>query len=414
MKQIRRKIYNISKKTGDKLGFDLPYFVENGFWVLLSQFVNMAASFAVSVVFARYLPKEIFGEYQLVISIVGILAIISYSGLNTSILRSVAKGYDYSYLSAVKFSFKKSLVAVPVFTGISIWYYFKDKPEISVVFIIAGLLFTFIYAHRKWGAYLQGKQQYEKVVKRQIIQNITLNGLLVLSAIFFSENLIIIAFTYLIVNAGFETFWHYRTKKSISNTKIDDDCIPYGKYMTKMGLLANLILYFDKIIIGFIDIKLLPVYAIALKLFDIIKQILKRFFSITAPKFAKQNVTIGKDKILLLLFVGIVSSVLLYLFSEPFIVYFFTEDYRQSAIIFKKLIFVLPLIFVSPLFANKANAEKDKDKISKMFIVVPLISIVSSVLVLIFTGNIEYFVLTKVFSAQIAYFIFLVPIFKKN
>ena len=414
MKKLRRKIYNISKKSGDRFGFDLPYFVENGFWVLLSQFVNMATSFAMSVVFARYLPKEIFGEYQLVISIVGTLAIVSYSGLNTSILRSVAKDYDYSYISAVKFSFKKSLFAIPVFVGMAIWYYYKEKPEISVAFIIAGLLFTFIYAHRKWGAYLQGKQQYEKVVKRQIIQNISLNGLLILSAIFFSENLIIIALTYLVVNAGFETFWHYRTKKSISNTKIDDDCIPYGKYMTKMGLLANLILYFDKIIIGFINIKLLPVYAIALKLFDIIKQILKRFFSITAPKFAKQNVSVGKDKILLLLFAGIVSAVLLYLFSELVIVYFFTEDYRQSAVVFKKLIFVLPLIFVNPLFANKANAQKDKNKISKMFIVVPLISIISSILVLIFTGNIEYFVLTKVFTTHISRFFLLVPLFSSK
>ena len=414
LKRIRRKIYNISKKTGDRLGFDLPYFVENGFWVVLSQIVNMAASFAMSVVFARYLPKETFGEYQLVISFVGIFAIISYSGLNTSIVRSVARGFDYSYIKAVKFSFKKSLFAIPLFLGLACWYYYQNKFQLSLAFVASGLLFSFIYAHRKWMAYWKGKEKFEKAVKQQIIQNLTLNGLLILSAIFFSEYLLIIAGTYLLINAGFNTFWHYKTKKSITIKKVDEDCIPYGKYMTKIGLLANLILYFDKIIIGFYDIEILAVYAIALKLFDILKQVLKSFFSVSAPKFAKQNVSIGKNKILMLLFSGIVVSVFLYFISEPIIVYFFTEDYRDSALLFKKLIFVLPLVFVSPLFAQKANVQKDKNKIVKIYIVVPSLAIVSSVLVLIITQNLEYFVLTKVFMMQIAYFLFLVPIFRKR
>jgi len=414
LKRFRRQIYNISKKAGDRLGFDLPYFVENGFWVVLSQVVNMAASFAMSVVFARYLPKETFGEYQLVISFVGIFAIISYSGLNTSIVRSVAKGFDYSYIKAVKFSFKKSLFSIPLFLSLAGWYYYQSKFQLSLAFIASGLLFSFIYAHRKWSAYWKGKEKFEKAVKQQIIQNLTLNGLLILSAIFFSEYLLIIAGTYLLINAGFNTLWHYKTKKSITIKKIDTDCIPYGKYMTKIGLLANLILYFDKIIIGFYDIEMLAVYAIALKLFDILKQVLKSFFSVSAPKFAKQSVSIGKNKIFMLLFVGIVVSVFMYFISEPLIVYFFTEDYRDSAILFKKIIFVLPLVFVSPLFAQKANAQKDKNKIVKIYIVAPLLAIVSSVCVLIITQNLEYLVLTKVFIMQIAYFLFLVPIFRKH
>ena len=249
--KLRKKIYFTSKKIGDKIGIDLPYYVENGFWVTLSQFVNMAASMVMSIVFTRYLSKELFGEYQLVLSFIALFAILSYSGLNTSILRSVAKGFDYSYVKAVEFSFKKSLLAIPLFIGIAVWYYFQDNVQLSFAFIAAGLLFTFIQAHSKWISYWKGKEKFEKAVKQQIIQNLMLNGLLILSAIYFSDNLLIIISTYLLINAGFNTFWHYKTKQLIIIKKIDNDCIPYGKYMTKIRLLGNISLYFDKILIGF-------------------------------------------------------------------------------------------------------------------------------------------------------------------
>ena len=414
LKKIRKKIYNISDKTGKRLGFDLPYFVENGFWVLLAQFINLTSSLVMSIVFARFLSKETFGEYQLLLSFLGVVAIVSYSGLNTSIMRSVAKGFDFSYVKAVNFSFKKSLFAIPIFFVISAWYYYQEKPELSIVLIAAGFFFSFIHAHNKWAAYSRGKTEFEKVAKQQIIQNVTLNVLLIFAIFLFSDNLYAIASVYLVINAGFHTLWHFITKKTISGKKVDDDCIPYGVYMTKMGLFSIFISYFDKIIIGIIDVEMLAVYAIALKLFDVIKQMIKSFYSISSPKFAKKNIRIENTKIFALLFAGIFVTAILYFVSKPAIIYFYTDSYAEVADIFRKLIFVLPLVFVSPLFANKANAQKDKIRIVRTFIWVPVTVIILSVLVFVLSGSIEYFILAKVYALQILYFIVLVPIFRKN
>jgi len=414
LKNLRKKIYNISDKGGKRLGFDLPYFIENGFWVLLAQFVNLTASLVMSVIFARYLSKETFGEYQLLLSFLGIVAIISYSGLNTSIVRSVAKGFDYSYVKAVNFSFKKSLLAIPIFLALSFWYYYHGKQELSIILIIAGLMFSFIYAHNKWVAYNKGKSKFEKIAKQQILQNVTLNVLLIIVIFLSPKNLFVVAGVYLIINASFNTFWHFKTKKEITNTKFDDDCIPYGKYLTKMGLFSIFVSYFDKIIIGFIDIEMLAVYAIALKLFDVIKQIIKSFYSISFPKFAQKNIKIGNSKIFTIMLIGLFATVFLFFVSKPLIVYFYTESYVEVASVFRKLIFVLPLVFVSPLFANKAGAQKDKQRIVRANIFAPIFAIVLSVLVFVVTDSIEYFVLTKVYVLQIAFFIIFVPIFKKN
>ena len=414
MKKIRRKIYNISKTAGDKFGFDLPYFVENGFWVMFSQSVAMAASFVVSLVFARQLPKEVYGEYQLVISIIGVFGILSFSGLNISIIRSVAKGFDYSYIKAVNFSFRKSLLTFPIFTGISVWYYFKDNKELAGIFIVAAILFSFIYAHNKWLSYRKGKEQFEKIAKQQIIQNIVINSGLIVFAFVFPENVFPIAVTYLILNAGFHTFWHFRAKRSIKNQDIDEDCIPYGKYLTGLGVLSSVIMYFDKIIIGFFDIKLLAVYTIALKLFDVVKQLLKSFYSISMPKFAKKNVHISNRVLILLMFFGLVSGAILYIFSEPLIHFLYTSKYDVSAGLFKKIIFVLPILFVNPLLINKIGAQKTKKRIKLVKIYTPLISMVISIIVFIISSNAEYFILVKIYSYHVLNFMFLVPWFVKD
>jgi len=414
IKKIRRRIYNVSGNIGNRYGFDLPYFVENGFWVMLSQTISMGASFAVSLIFARYLTKEVYGEYQLIISMIGIFGILSYNGLNVSVLRSVAKGFDYSYVKAVKFSFKKSLLTIPIFTGIAVWYYFRDNNELAIIFVFAAILFSFIYAHNKWLAYWKGKEKFEKVAKQQIIQNVILNSALIIGAIFYSENVFVISLTYLIVNAGFHTFWHYKTKQSIKIQDIDDECIPYGKYLTGLGVLSSLILYFDKIVIGFFDIKLLAVYTIALKLFDVIKQLLKNIFSVSMPKFAKKNIRISNRVLFLLMISGLFSGVVLFFFAEPLIRFLYTNKYDESALLFKKFIFVLPLLFVNPLLASRINAQKIKKRIFNVKIYAPLISMVFSVGVFIISSSPEYFILSKIYSQYLLNFLFLAPWFFKD
>ena len=381
---------------------------------MLSQTISMGASLLVSVIFARYLTKEVYGEYQLIISILGILGIFSFTGLNVSILRSVAKGFDYSYVKAVKFSFKKSLLTIPVFTGIAIWYFLHQNKELSIIFIFAAILFSFIYAHNKWLAYWKGKEKFEKVAKQQILQNVILNSALITGAIFYSENVFVISLTFLIVNAGFHTFWHYKTKQSITSANVDEDCIPYGKYMTGLGVLSSIILYFDKIVIGFFDIKLLAVYAIALKLFDVMKQLLKSFFSITMPKFAKNNVRLPNRILFLLIFSGLLAGIVLYFSAEPLIHFLFTNKYDASAALFKKIILVLPLLFVNPILVNRINAQKIKPKIVKVRIYTPLISMLLSVSVFIISSSPEYFILSKIYSYYLFNFLFSAPWFFKD
>jgi O-antigen/teichoic acid export membrane protein len=411
---IRKIIYRTTKKAGDKIGIDLPYLVENGFWVTANQLVTSLMAFVLLVVNTRFLTKEILGQYQLMLSILGILSIFSLPGLNTSVARSVAKGFEKSYDKAVQMSLKWSMLSIPVFIGVAFWYYFQGDEIFSIVIILSGIFFYQIFGFNTWTSFWNGKAKFERFAKQMILQNLVLNILLILAVIIFKNNLLIISSLYLIITASFNTLWHFSVRKLTKNSAEDSECISYGKYMSKINLLGVIVIYFDKIIIGFLDVELLAVYVIAIKLFDTVKEFIRSFHNISFPKFAKKEVTISGKYIFLLIFSGLFSTVILYFFAETLITFFFTDNYADSITIFKKLIFVLPLVFVSPLFANKASAQQDKKKIYQTYVLAPFVAMLISISILLITNNLEYFVISKVFVLQIAYFVVLVPIFGRK
>lgn len=415
MKKAKKKIYNISKKFGDKIGLDVPYFVENGFWVLLNQGFTIVFAFLLSIIFARYLEKETYGQYHLVISILSIVSIVSLTGLNIAISRAIAQGYFFNYRKDIRTSFKWSLLGMPVLAGVALWFLIYDNQVVAYSLFFSILFFPFIYSFNKWKSCLKGLAKFETLAKYNIIQTAVTTGSLIVAAVFFREHLLIITGIYLVLYAGFNTFWHLRNLKSLNRVseekKYDTGTLPYGKFLTKLNVLTLIVNHFDKILIGFLDIQLLAVYIIAIKLIDMVKSLVKSFYSISFPKFAKSSISIKTSKILMIMFIGLLASVLLYYIAEPVINFLYTVRYSDSVGFFKKLIFILPFTFVNPLFNQKIRAQKKKRKILMVGIHVPLISIILSGLVFIIFKDIELFILVKVYTQSIALFFVLMPWF---
>lgn len=414
MRKNRIKIYHLLKKIGEKYNFDLLYFIENGFWVVLNQIVAIVATFFVSIVFVRSLPKEVYGQYQFLTSTLTLFSVFAFPGFSTSINRSVAKGFDGSYFHAIKFIKKWSFLGVPVFVVFSAWYYFNNQTDLSIVFLLAGISFTFIYNFNKWSFFLHGKQKFAIFSKMQIVFTTVLNASLIVLVLFFSKNIIAISIVYLTLNSLFSVGYHLLIRRFAENSEIDQDCISYGKYMTKIGIFRLLVTHFDKIVIGFLDIRMLAVYSVGIKLFDIAKELIKSFYSITFPKFAKHKVRIERWKILALMGVGITVTIAIYFIAEPAIVFIFKEEYREAGKLFKKLSFLIPIIFVSPLFSYKMNAEQDKKKIERVFIYTPIFVIIISSSIMLLTNDTELFIVSKIYLLQIIYFLVLVPVFNKK
>ncbi len=397
MKKIRRKIYNLSKKTGDRYGFDLVYFVENGFWMVLNQSFVLFFGLVVSVLFARYFSKEVYGQYQLILSIIGFFSFFSISGLNASLIRNVAKGFDGDYKKSVKVSFLYSLIGSVVIIIISAYYFIQGDSGISKALMAAAIMFPFLLSFDKWQAILKGKAKFDVFTKEIIIQMAGKSLLIIAAILFFQNELLPVILAYLLGTAFFNIFLYRTSFKYIENNKTADDTFSYGMYITKLGILNTLVNHFDKIIVGFLDIRLLAVYTIALGLINIIKNFVKSITAITFPKFAKHKIFLNFKQYAFLFISGLIITIILFITAEDLVRILYTEKYLSSVRYFKFFILIIPLFLISSILSKKVLAEKSTQVLFHLKLTVPLVTLFVSVLSYILSRSVEVFVLTKFF-----------------
>ncbi len=140
---IKNKINLFFSSKSKRVGLDLLYFVNNGSWLFLKQLIGGICGLLLSVAFARMTTKEIFGQYQLILSIFSIVSLISIPGLNISVARSVARGNDGDYKNSVKKSFFWSLFGIPVLWITGVFYYLIESHIFGITLMLSGLFFPF-------------------------------------------------------------------------------------------------------------------------------------------------------------------------------------------------------------------------------------------------------------------------------
>lgn len=287
MLKIQDKIFLFSKNIGQSINLDLPYFVKNGFWVTMRQIVVILSGFAISIAFARLSSQEILGHYQFVLSILSLASILSVPGLNTSIIQSVARGYEGDYKETVRKSFLWSLLGVPTILIIGLYYYTQNNSTLGLSIMIASVFFPFIYAPNTWDSFLQGKKRFDISTFYTSVQS-TLNALVTVAVVYWSQNnLLAIIIFYLLSYSFFNIFYYLQSLKYVSNQKKDPDTIRYGFFLTKTSLLTIIAENLDKIIIGaFISPAALAAYYIISVIPLKIKDSLKPFLGLLLPKFS--------------------------------------------------------------------------------------------------------------------------------
>jgi len=412
MKKIRRKIYTISKSAGDKFGFDLPYFVENGFWMLLNQAVSLFAGLITSVLFARFFTQEVYGAYQLVLAIIAFFSFFSVPGLNPALIRSIAKGNDGDFNISVRIAFKFSFIGSFLILVVAAYYYFKQENVVSYSLLFSALIFPFLYSFDKWMALLKAKEKFETFTKNNILITTGKSSLIIAAIFLFPDYLLPALLAYLAGTAFFNIVLHFKTKKYIENDKKGNDTLSYAGFITKLSVLNTLVNHFDKILIGILDIKALAVYSIALGLINIIKSFIKSVTAITFPKFAKYKIKISFIQRSVIFVTGIIFSLAFYFIADDLVQLLYTEKYLYSAKYFKIFVWIIPLFLISSVLSKKMLAEKNEKKLIHTKITVPVITLISSLSVYFFTKSIEWFVYTKFFVFNILNYIVLTVSFK--
>ncbi len=355
--KIKIKFYQLLRKSEKYTKTDMVYLFKGGFWLTLGQVSSSFSSFLLAIAFANLIPKETYGNYKYILSIIGILNISTLPGINTSLIRSVAKGYEGSILLAVKTKIKWGALGALVSLFLGAYYYFNNNTNIALSLLIASMFLPFFDTFNLYGPYLQGKKLFENYTKYFI--SVRIGAIfLIIASLFFFKNLFFIVLIYFIAWTFFRYLIFKRIiKKFPPNKKKDKTTIDYGKKLTWANVIGNIAMQIDKILIfHYLGGTELAIYSFSIIPTEQIKGLLKNIQSLALPKFSKNNLQEIKKTIFPKLFkfsLFIVLIIIIYILLAPFLFKLFFPQYKNSIIysqVFSVSLLAVPLLLIISVF----------------------------------------------------------------
>lgn len=366
---LKNKIHTLSLLYGKKWEIDLYYFVKNGFWIVIKQSMGTFFGLLLSITFSRLASKDIYGQYQLVLSIFSMISILSIPGLNIAVARSVAMGNDGEYKKSVRKSFCWSLLGSPVLFLIGLYYFcLKSDSILGTSLIISSVFFPFFYAPNTWGGFLMGKSKFDVYAKFSLILDMISTVFTATVVILFPNNLILIVSSYFISYSLINGLYYFKSLKYISNDKKDGKTLKYGWFLTLNYNIEAIAESINKVVIGlFLSPAFLAIYSIVSLLPVKFRNISKPFLNILFPKMTSQKVNlteiIKKRKkffyfLLLITFLlgmaylFLIESVCLLLFGENYAEYYHYARYFSIFIILD-----FPILFMTKYIQAKKMSD---------------------------------------------------------
>lgn len=114
--------------------------IKNSLIVSITSGVLMIIGFVSQFFLARYLSKDQYGEFQLMMSWVVLMSFFSLSGFSHATLKSTAKGYNFFFKSSSLKCFFSSLIGSLILLLIG----FFLQPSRVNLFILLSIFFLFI------------------------------------------------------------------------------------------------------------------------------------------------------------------------------------------------------------------------------------------------------------------------------
>lgn len=337
--------------------------IKDGVLMGIRQIAIMAIGLAFTVLFTRIASKETFGQYQLILSIIATVSIVSVSGLNTSVLQAVARGYEGTYKKAVGMRFRWSLLGIPVLLTIGSCYIINQQLELGYLFLLSSAFFPFLYSTNTWESYLQGKEKFDTLTKYSIIRAFFSSALLIASLVTFQGKLLPILFSYLLSISLSNYLFHRKVKEVIKTKKEDPDSVKYGWFLTKISAMNSIFSKVDYLLVGyFIGIEGLAIYSIGISLGMKIKDLFKVIFSVLSPKIARRGFNKIKNYILLFLVFSFLSIIIYYILPTAVRV-LYSAKYENSIHIAQIFISFLPFFIVGLLLDNHLSFFSKNKKV---------------------------------------------------
>ena len=377
---------SVTEKIGKWLDIDIGYYIKNNSYIISAQGVVFLSGLASSVVLARLLSKEVYGQYNYFFSIIGILAISALPGMTAAIIHAVANGRDWVLVQSTKTRFKWCLIGAAVCILVGIYYYFSGETLLGKCFLLSSLFFPFHVSFNGFYAFLYGRQRFDLSSRYRSIYWVLLT-LAVILAVYLTRNILWVITVYMATSALLHIVFMLSTIRAGNlNRREDLTAITYGKQLTGIRSINIAASFIDKLIVGIaIGYSGLAVYSIAAMIARVPAVLATSVSQTIFSKIATMNEKVAyaevKRRLPWLLVVMVIVCGIGALLCPYVIPWLYSSKYLES-ILYTQLLFI-PVIFgtiANVLRRGPLQAHRKTRQLFKLNISVFLFELVAMVI----------------------------------
>ena len=341
---MKNKMVKILRWSEKYINTDMVYAVHGAFWLLLWKGIGMITSIVLLAVFAKWTPKEVYGGYNYILSMIGIIALLAFPGIDIALIRAVAQGREKTFFTAAKGKLFWASFTSLVFLAVSGWYFLHSDTKLGLSFLLVAILFPLLDVFPLYLPYWNGKNNFYLQSKYSIISRLCTAAALI-PVIIYSKNLVVIIFVYLLSNVVIDGILFWSVCRKVKDTPVDDNVISNGKHFTFNKAIPLLASHIDKVIIWqVLGPTSLAIYAFAQlpvqRLYDLMP-----IYHLALPKLSTQKPELAKrslgKKVRQLFFLTVLFYGLLFVLA-PHLYYFLFPGYQDAVPFFQ----VLALTFI--------------------------------------------------------------------
>jgi O-antigen/teichoic acid export membrane protein len=345
---------------------NISYIVKNGSILAFGRGVGIFLALALTYVLANYLPVAMYGNYKYVLTILGILNLVTLPGINTAIVRAVSMGAERAVMTGIKTRVLWGFFATIPTIGIAVYYHLHNNVGLWNAFLLCALFIPILYSFTPYASFLNGKNYFKKLALYNITNSATLSVSLIIAILFIEDiSFLTLIGIYLTAMTLPRIILFLLNYKNINKEKDDKTIINYGKHLSAIkgasvvaGSLGSILLF------SLAGAPELALFFIAIAPIEHIRSFLQILETLFIPKIAsKQWNIVSFGKLFRLTFPLIISTVCItfaYVFTAPFLFTALFPKYIDAIFYSQLYAFSIPFTMLNIVLLSVLKAKQLK------------------------------------------------------
>lgn len=333
------------------LHLDVRFYGRSFAWMSVGQASGVIRGVATTFLMARWLPRDILGEFRYILAIFGLAGIFSFSGINASIIRAVSKGDTVVARVAAGRIFKISLLGALALFVMSFERYAHAERLVAASLAVAAFTFPLYSVCGIYGAILTGKEEIPRLVKIAVINNVLFASAFVF-VLWKSKTLLAVTVAYFGFDILFRGLMSLRELHRLPVKGSVKDHLKLGEHMSFINIFQTVAGQLDQFLIQrFAGYGTLANFSVATLIPEQIKDFVNAMGGILLKRFSRHEETgsIVKQtrRHFWMVMAGSALIVLAYAIAAPIFIPWFFPQYKAQ--VFPSIIYALGLLALPAL-----------------------------------------------------------------